>query len=408
MLLKVRDVDEVLAIIEDNFSVISDKIEKVPLSEATGRVLAADIVSEHDIPSFNKSVVDGYAVRSSDTFGASDALPALLEYKGEVVIGAQPDIIPNPGQCMYVPTGGMMPDGCDAVVMIEDTEDLGGQTIAVYRPVSPWQNTIKAGEDIVQGQVVVRNGMLIRPHHVGVISSIGLTEIPVIARPRVFILSTGDELIEPGKRLLPGQVWDINSYSLAAAVAEDGGVPIIGGIVDDDREAIKERVGRAIIDSDAVLISGGSSAGVRDYTAGIINELGEPGVMVHGISVKPGKPTILGKVCGKPVIGMPGQPVSSIVIYMTIVSPLIRRLAGLPPAQRATVTAVCGQNYASSPGREEYLMVDVSRNDNGYIINPVYGKSGMITTISSATGMVRIPKNTEGLYRGQQVEVIML
>lgn len=408
MLLKVRDVDEVLAIIEENFSRIGDSTEIVPLSDATGRVLAKDIVSQHDIPGFNKSVVDGYAVRSGDTFGASDALPALLEYKGEVVIGTQPDIMLGPGQCMYVPTGGMMPDGCDAVVMIENTEDLDGQIIAVHKPVGPWQNTIKTGEDVVRGQLVARSGMLIKPHHVGVISSIGLTEVSVIARPKVLILSTGDELIEPGKSLLPGQIWDINSYSLAAAVTGDGGIPVIGGIVGDDRDAIRERVESAINDNDAVLISGGSSAGFRDYTAGIVDELGPPGVLVHGISVKPGKPTILGKVRGKPVIGMPGQPVSSIVIYMIIVSPLIRRLGGLPPAQKATVKAVCGQNYASSPGREEYLMVDVNRTDNGFIINPVFGKSGMITTISSATGMVRIPKNTEGLYKGQQVEVIML
>ncbi len=409
MLLKVKDIAEVLQIMKEQFWEYPADVEEVELMDAPGRMPCEDIRAACNIPGFDKSVVDGYAVKSRDTFGAGDSMPALLQKINEVSVGSRAGIRIQEDQCAYVPTGGMLPPGSDAVVMIEDTEDLGNNSIAVYKPVGPWDNTIKNGEDIMTGQVVLKRGIPIKPHHIGVLASIGLNTVRVQKKPEVSIISTGDELVEPGKELSPGKIWDINSYSLAAAVIEDGGIPVLKGIVGDDRAAIKGSVIDAMAASDVVLISGGSSAGTRDYTADIITELGKPGVLVHGISIKPGKPTIIGSVAGKPVIGMPGQPVSSLVVYNVVVSPLIRRMAGHTEKEQTLLPAVCDENYYSSPGREEYLMVTVYRGqDEKMRVRPVSGKSGMITTISSANGMVVISKNKEGLYKDEEVQVILL
>ncbi len=409
MLLKVIDIEDALSTMEKHFPGNVLEKEYVSLLDAAGRVAAEDIKAVVDVPGFDKAVVDGYAVIAKDTFGAGDSLPALLHSVGEVMIGRDTEIMLRESQCAYVPTGGMLPAGSDAVVMVEDTEDLGSGTVAIYRPVGPWNNTIRRGEDIASGRRVLKDKTVIKPHHIGSMASVGLKKIAVRKRPRVFIISTGDELIPPGEALGPGNIWDVNSYSLATAVAMDGGVPIIGGIVGDDWDAIKERVIKGLTKCDVMLISGGSSAGNRDYTAGIIDKLGKPGVLAHGISIKPGKPTIIGGIDGKPVIGMPGQPVSSLVVYDVIVSPLIRRLAGLEAKERILYNAVCDENYYSAPGREEYLMVTVYRGKDGKIrVRPVSGKSGMITTISDANGMVVIPKNKEGLYKDEEVPVTML
>ncbi len=409
MLLKVKDVAEVLEIIEQHFWNLPGYAERISLMDSLGRRCAEDIRAPGNIPDFDKSVVDGYAVKARDTFGASDAMPALLEKIGEVAIGSSTDIQIDHDKCAYVPTGGMLPPGSDAVIMIEDTEDLDNKIIAIYKPAGPWDNTIKSGEDIAAGQVVLEKETLIRPPHIGALASIGLNDLKVYRRPRVSIISTGDELVKPGSQLSPGKIWDINSYSLAASVTRDGGIAELKGITGDDRPAIKAKVADALDDSDLVLISGGSSAGFSDYTAGIINELGKPGVLVHGISIKPGKPTIIGSVEGKPVIGMPGQPVSSLVVYRVVVSPLVRRMSRQPDSRQTLLKAVCDESYYSSPGREEYLMVTVYQGcDNRSHARPVPGKSGMITTISSANGMVVIPKNKEGLYKNEEVQVIML
>lgn len=409
MLLKVKDVSEAQKIIKKHFGDFEMDREKVAILDAVGRAAAEDIRAACSVPDFNKSVVDGYAVKAKDTFGASDSLPAFLEPMVEVLIGDDAKIRIEEGMCAYVPTGGMLPAGSDAVVMVEDTEELGSDSIAVYRPVGPWENTIRSGEDIETDQVVLEKGTVIRPHHVGVLASIGLETVLVQRKPRVSIISTGDELVVPGEERSPGKIWDINSYSLAAAVLEDGGVPMLEGIVPDDRTTIKNKVMEALAKSDVVLVSGGSSAGTRDYTAGIIDELGKPGVLAHGISIKPGKPTIIGGADGKPVIGMPGQPVSSLVVYRVVVSPLISSMAGNTQKQERSIKAVFDENYYSSPGREEYLMVTVCRKNDGKIhARPVSGKSGMITTISSANGMVVIPKNKEGLYKDEEVQATLL
>lgn len=409
MLLKVIDIEDALSTMEKHFPGDILGKEYVTLLDAVDRVAAEDIKAVVDVPGFDKSVVDGYAVMAKDTFGAGDSLPALLVNEGEVMIGKDTGIVLMGSQCAYVPTGGMLPAGSDAVVMIEDTEDLGSETIAIYRPVGPWENTIRRGEDIASGQRVLKDKTVIKPHHVGALASVGLKRIAVRKRPRVFIISTGDELVPPGLDLGPGNIWDVNSYSLAAAAAADGGIPVMGGIVGDNWDAIKEKVIEGLTECDVVLISGGSSAGNRDYTADIIDKLGKPGVLAHGLSIKPGKPTIIGGIHEKPVIGMPGQPVSSLVVYNVIVSPLIRRLAGLGPKEQVLHDAVCDENYYSAPGREEYLMVTVYRGkDNKFHVRPVSGKSGMITTISDANGMVVIPKNKEGLYKDEEVPVTML
>ncbi|MEW6547011.1 MAG: gephyrin-like molybdotransferase Glp [Bacillota bacterium] len=381
-------------------------VELVGLEEALGRVLAADLVAREDVPGFARSTVDGYAVRAQDTFGASESLPAYLTLAGELRMGQAAERHLGDGECMAVATGGALPAGADAVVMLEHTETPGDGTVAVMRPVSPGENLVRPGEDVAAGQVVIRRGRVLRAPDLGVAAALGYTELPVFVRPRVAIVSTGDELVPPGETPGPGRVRDVNSHTLAAAVQAEGGNPRLLGIVPDDRPAL-DRALQEGLRADCLLVSGGSSVGARDLVAQAIASLGEPGILVHGVAVRPGKPVIAAVARSRPIFGLPGHPVSALVTFYLLVRPVLRFLAGAEPFPvEATVRARLGRNLASRPGVEEYVRVSLCRDGGVLVAHPVLGKSGLISTLARAWGLVRIPAEATGLAQGEEVEVM--
>jgi len=380
--------------------------ESVATADAVGRVLRMDITASDPLPPFPRSTVDGYALRASDSYGAAPSLPAYLELVGEVAMGQSTDINLQSGQVALVHTGGMLPSSADAVVMLEDTQDIGSGEIEVHKAVAPGENVLQCGEDVQIGDVVLRAGSRLRPQEIGGLMALGYSKVQVAQRPRVSILSTGDEVVPPDQQPGPGQVRDVNSYALGALVQRAGGVPILRGIIPDRYETLLKAVKKAHAEDDLVVITAGSSVSARDITADVIAELGQPGVLVHGVSIKPGKPTILAIADGVPVIGLPGNPVSALVIAGLFVSPLVRRLSGLleDPFQ-PTVRATLSINLASLAGREDYIPVELAASPDGIIAEPVFGRSNLIFTLVRAQGMIRIPPEATGLGAGTPVEV---
>ncbi len=291
--------------------------ERIPLSEALHRILAEDIRSDIDIPGFTRSVVDGYAVRAADTTGSSDAIPSIFPLHGRVAMGAPVVNSLHPGECIYVPTGGILPEGADAVVMIEHTEQVGGE-ILVKKPVAYGENVLFFNEDFSSGDIVCKRGRKLSPQDIGVLAAAGCSDVPVVRIPKIGILSTGNELVSVNARPLPGQVRDVNSYVIAAFVRDHGCTPVFYGIVKDDREALRSVISSAATECNAVLISGGSSKDDRDMVAAVIGEQGE--VLIHGIAISPGKPTIIGRYGNIPVIGLPGHPASAFIVIVIILS----------------------------------------------------------------------------------------
>lgn len=381
--------------------------EQIPLAEALGRVLAQDVIAPLAVPGFKRSTIDGYAVRAKDTFGASESLPALITVVGEVLMGQEAKLALEPGQGVQIATGGMLPPGSDAAVMIEYTEELDSTTVAILRSVAPGENVIQAGEDVRAGEQVLPIGQQLRPQDLGVLAGVGVVAPAVFARPKVGIISTGDELVDPSQLPLPGQVRDINSYTLYGLVQASGGQGKLYGIIVDDYQELYRQVALALAENDIVVISGGSSVGTRDATAKVIAALGEPGVLVHGVSVRPGKPTIIGVIGAKPVFGLPGHPVSAMVIFDLLIKPVINHFQGLRPGQPvAMLKARVSQNVASGPGREDHVRVVLEqRTDQGVWAVPVLGKAGLITTMVKADGIFCIPLDKEGVMLGETVEV---
>lgn len=403
-LFNVVTVEEAKKIVDEYFP-FSTGSEKIGLFDCTGRILYEDIISSENVPGFRRSTVDGYAVMSQDIFGASESIPSILSLKGDVEMGrVPPAAIDSPGECLYVPTGGMLPEGADCVVMIEYTGKLDEDTILVYRPAAPGDNVVETGEDISEGEVVIKSGTWLRPYEAGVLSGIGIKELSVYKRPRVAIISTGDEIVEIDKVPGPGQVRDINTYLLYSAIVEDGGEPVNYGLVRDEYEFLKDTAEKAVTECDIVLISGGSSVGKKDQTIKVIDSLGTPGVLVHGISVKPGKPTIIGKARGKAIIGLPGHPLACAIMYKIIVKYYMDKLTGYVDISYP-VACKLSVNYHKAKGREEYLPVILARDDSEVTCEPVFGKSGLITGFSKAWGYVRIDRNKEGLRAGEIVYV---
>ena len=381
-------------------------VEMVSLLAAQGRVSAVDIKAPHALPLFPRSTVDGYAVKARDTFGASDSLPGYLEILGEVPMGAAPGFTVTEGNCAIIHTGGMLPDGADAVLMLEYTQVSRPGQIEIQRSVAIGENTITIGEDVAEGQVVVHMGQTIRPAEIGGLAALGILQLGVIKRPVVAIISSGDEVIEPGGNPVMGQVRDINSYSLAALVNAHGGEAVMVGIVPDNFEALLQAAKAALAMADMVLITAGSSASTRDMTANVIDALGEPGVLVHGINTRPGKPTILGAVGGKPVIGLPGNPVSALVNGYLFVLPLLAKLLSKPAqANQPTIKAVLSLNLPSQAGREDWQPVRLIHNPNGLIAEPIFGKSNLIFTLAAADGLIRIHPDANGISAGELVDV---
>ncbi|KPU42739.1 molybdopterin molybdenumtransferase [Oxobacter pfennigii] len=395
-------VSDARMIIDDNFN-IKIGYEIVNLDECTGRILYEDVISKEDVPAFKRSAVDGYAVFSKDVFGASESIPSMMNLKGEVLMGQVPvERIEFPGDCVYVPTGGMLPYGANSVVMMEYTERLDESTLLISNPAAPGENIIDAGEDIKTGEVAIKKGTRLRPYEVGVLSSLGFLNIKVSRKPKVAIISTGDEIVKADGIPKPGQVRDINTHLLYSLIMEDSGEPVVYGLIKDEFSLLKNTVEKALSECDAVIISGGSSVGKKDETVNVINSFEGPGVLIHGISVKPGKPTIVGKVRDKIIFGLPGHPLACAVMHRVIVSHYLNSLTGHKLLEYP-VTCTFNINYHKAKGREEYLPVMLDYDGDKIKATPVFGKSGLMTGFSKAWGYIRIEKNQEGIKEGQVV-----
>jgi molybdopterin molybdotransferase len=374
--------------------------ETVNLVDALHRILAEDIRADGDIPGFTRSVVDGYAVRAADTTGSSDTIPSIFPLRGRVSMGVSAGTHIKSGECIYVPTGGILPEGADAVVMIEHAEPIGKE-ILVKKPVAHGENVLFFNEDFSLGDIVCKRGRRLSPQDIGVLAAAGCIDVPVVGIPKVGILSTGNELVPVNVRPLPGQVRDVNSFVVASFVREQGCAPVFYGIVPDDREALRSALDNAASKCDAVLISGGSSKDDRDMVAAIIKEEGT--VLIHGVAISPGKPTIIGRYGNIPVIGLPGHPASAFIVLVAIIRYLFAGMTGNTDSGLRSVQASLGQNVSSSKGREDYVRVVVRDG----VATPLFGKSGLLNTLVKSTGVIRIPAESEGLETGTLVEVIV-
>ncbi len=387
---------------------VSPAAEEIPAENALGRVTARPVLAPHPLPSFTRSTVDGYALRAADTYGASDTLPAYLQLAGEVLMGAEPEFSLSRGQCALIHTGGMLPDGADAVVMIEHTQSAAAGEIEILRAAAGSENVLKVGEDVPLGEQVIKTGTRLRPAEIGGMMALGITRLWVARPPCVGLLSSGDEVVPPEADLKPGQVRDVNAYTLSALVQQAGGQPVRYGILPDQEDILYKSASRALQECDMVAISAGSSASTRDLTAQVINRLGKPGVLVHGVNVRPGKPTILAVCDGKAVIGLPGNPVSALVIAWLFIVPVIEACLGLADTRpRPSLPASLAINLPSQAGREDWVPVRLVEASGGYQAEPLFSKSNLIFSLARADGLVRIPADANGLAAGEKVEVVL-
>lgn len=378
--------------------------ETVDLAGALGRVPVAPVRSATDLPGFDRSTVDGFAVRAQDTYGASEGLPAYLTVAGEVAMGRSAGVAVAAGHAVAVPTGGALPAGADAVVMVEHTSRATDTTLEVLRPAAPGDGVITADEDVPAGGDVVPAGRPLRPQDLGLLAAAGITEVTVHARPVVAIVATGDEVVPPHAQALdPGQVRDALSASLGGLVADAGGTPLPLGIVPDDAAALRAVLENALAGgADAIVVSAGSSVGTRDVTTDVIAALGPPGVWCHGLAIKPGKPTILARCGDTPIVGLPGNPLSALVVFRLIGTPLVRALAGVTdPPPPATVRGVLSRAVPSAAGRLDIVQVTVA----GGVVEPLFGKSGLLSLLTRADGFITIDEPLTGLAAGAEVAV---
>ena len=400
-MLSVKTPEEVLALIESEFAPVA-QTEIVSISAAMGRVLAQDIAAEEYVPDFDRSTVDGYAVRARDTFGCTDSIPAILPLQGEVLMGQGAEFALNKECCVAVPTGGAVPEGADSVVMVEYTEDYGDGTIGILKSVAPGQNMIFRGDDVYPGKVILSKGRVLSSQDIGALAAIGRVQVPVVRKLTVGVISTGDELVNPEVKPGPGQVRDVNSPMLEAMLTAFGVEVINYGIVIDNEVLLGEKVTKAVDECDAVLLSGGSSVGVKDAACRIIESLGS--LLLHGIAIKPGKPTILGKAGVKPLVGLPGHPVAAYFITKLFVLPLLSRLIGRSQ-QSYTTTAKITESISANHGRAQYHCCRLERKDGELYAYPIRGKSGLITTLAGADGYFCIDRDCEGLPRFADIQV---
>lgn len=403
-MLQVKTPEEVLALIRKEFSPLPGRTETVPYTEALGRVLAEDITAEEYVPDFDRSTVDGYACRAADTFGCSDAIPAILTVAGEVQMGRGADFALARESCAYVPTGGAIPSGADCAVMIEYTEDYGDGTVGILKPGAPGMNLIFRGDDVFPGKPILKAGRVLTAQDIGALAAVGRTQVPVVRRLRIGVISTGDELVPPEEAPGPGQVRDVNTPLLAAMLKEFGADCVSYGIVVDDEALLREKVRIAARECDAVILSGGSSVGVKDATCRIIEEMGE--LLLHGIAVKPGKPTILGRAGSIPMIGLPGHPVAACIVARLFVLPLLGRLSGRVREQ-LPVTAELTESLGANHGRAQVSACVLKREGGKLLATPIRSKAGLITQLAGADGFFVIDRDCEGLPKGAAVQVFL-
>jgi len=379
--------------------------EPVPLSHALHRVPAAAVTAPHPLPGFARSTVDGYAVRAADTYGVSEALPGYLTVAGTVAMGTEPDVTVGPGTAAAMPTGGVLPAGADAVVMVEYTQEAMPGTIEVVRPAAPGDGVVRADEDAAAGAELVPAGRPLRAQDLGMLAAAGLTSLAVHARPKVSIFSTGDEVVPPATRALrPGQVRDATAAALAAMVTDAGGDPVPGGIVPDDPAALAAALRAALATSDLIVVSAGSSVGARDETAGVVAGLGPPGIWCHGLAVHPGKPTLLAEASGVPLIGLPGNPRSALVIFRLLGVPLVRLVGGCTqPPPEPVRRARLARDLPSATGRLDVVQVQLRDG----LAAPVFGLSALLSVLTAADGYLTVPEEATGLDAGTEVEVTL-
>lgn len=381
----------------------------LPIEEAYGMILSRDVISPEELPGFSRSTVDGFAVNSSDTFGATETLPSYLTVKAEILMGEKPDCKIKKGAVAKIATGGMLPGGTDAVIMLEHTQQIDENMVEVLKPVAPGENVIQAGEDAMRGDHILKTGHRLRPQDIGALAGLGITDISVYEKPRVSIVSTGDEIVPAHQQLIPGQVRDINSYTLSGLIFLAGGIPLRKGIFSDTYDVLRDIVAQSLKDSNMVLITGGSSVGTKDMTAQVINNMGKPGVLFHGVSLKPGKPTIGGIIDSFPIFGLPGHPAAVTVSFEILVKPVLEKLSGscrnTIDSDKNTVVAKLTKNISSSPGRQEHIAVSLEKRNGELWAVPILGKSGLITTLTRADGTFVLPLRKLGVQEGETVKV---
>jgi molybdenum cofactor synthesis domain-containing protein len=409
MFRKLLSFDEAKQILKQNLSLKPLGTEQISLLKAHNRVLAQDVVAPIDIPPFNRSIVDGYAVKAVDTFGASEEKPVSIKFCGQVAVGESPSVVVEEGLAAEIVTGAPLPMGADAVVMVEYTTRLRDK-VFIRRPVSRGENMMAAGSDIRKDEKVLKKSQILASREIGVLGAIGLTEVTVYTRPKVAILSTGAEVVEPGKSLPPGKIYDINAHTLSAAVLECGGEPINLGIIPDERDKLKKALKKALHSADAVITSGGVSVGPKDFTPQIVNSLGKPGVIISGIAVKPGKPTTIAVINGKPVFSLPGHPTSSLFMFTVFVHPILLKLAGRTEETASQLKAVTTTKIFPARGRRTFIMVNLTYDKTGTLLaTPVpTGLSGAITTLAKADGFVEISEKQQFVDTGTEIDVHLL
>jgi molybdopterin molybdotransferase len=395
-----------LELLLDNVNVVLPSV-KVEIEKCYGRTAATDVYSDEDLPGFARSAVDGFAVRSSDTYGARETMPAYLTVTDEVFMGQAPLFKIKAGEAARIPTGGMMPHGADAVIMIEHAQIGPGSVLEALKPVAEGENVIRADDDIKKGDSVISRGQTLKPQDIGALAGIGIVAMDVVKKPTVSIISTGDEIVPHSSGIKPGQVRDINSFTLAGLISGDGADPVKKGIFRDDNDTIRQALIQSVAESDIILIIGGTSVGTRDMTAEIIESLPGGRLLFHGVAIKPGRPLIGGIVGSKPVFGLPGHPAAVAICYDQFVRPLVLRMLGVRADRifQKTISATITKGVASSSGRQDHIRVRVEATEDGYIAIPVKGKSGLITSLVSADGVVIISENKPGIDAGEKVTV---
>jgi molybdopterin molybdotransferase len=403
----VLNLDQVFEFIKE-FAPVS--AENVELSASIDRILAADIISDIDLPDFRRSTMDGFAVQGASTFGASESNPAYLTIKGAVAMGDSPDCSIGPGEAARISTGGMLPQGADSVIMIEHAGIIDDTTIEAYRSVAPGQHIIDVGEDYSKGKTVLSHGIKIRPQEAGLLAGFGNQTVAVFSKPVIGIISTGDEIVATDKTPGPGQIRDINTFTLSGLVQQTGARCVSFGIVKDNFDVLAKTCTQALSQCDMVMVSGGSSVGARDLTIEVLESLEDTEIFFHGISISPGKPTILAKAQNKAFWGLPGHVVSAMVVFLRIIKPFIEHIAGRDAKfkNELRLPALLSRNLSSAQGRVDYVRVRLQKSEGHFWAEPILGKSGLINTMVQADGLIEIGVNTEGLDQGSQVEVILL
>jgi putative molybdopterin biosynthesis protein len=406
MFRKLLTFDKAHAVIRQQIKPKRLGVEEIQLLVASNRVLAEDMIATLDIPPFNRSTVDGYAVKAEDSFGAAENKPIVLKVCGTVNIGEPPKTTVEQGSAAEIATGAPIPDGSDAVVMVEHTERKS-ENVSVFAAVAKDENVMKAGADIKKGETVLKAGQLLGSREIGVLAALGSAKITVYAVPRVAVLSTGPEITEPGKKLSFGKIYDINAYSLSAAVQEAGGTPVYLGVFPDSLSELQKALKRALASADMVLTSGGVSVGPKDIMPEALHSLGKPGVVICGIAIKPGKPTTVASIDGKPVFSLPGHPTSALLAFHLFARPIIQFMAGRKAEKELEVKALAAIRMFSAKGRRTFVMVKLNQDKSGRILaEPIpLGASGAITTLAKADGFVEIPENVQFVDAGEEATV---